>query len=89
MPEVTALQRDLGSAIAQLQVIQKLLIEVFDWSSTMGCIRAEDKTAALMKIQICRTSFPVIDIALRDYFKQFNVTMGDRIELVPDKGTGK
>lgn len=43
----------------------------------------------MMKVQLCRASLPVLDIALVSYLKQFGVVMGDRISLERDKESGK
>lgn len=85
MPEIGAMQKDLGSAIAQLELIKKTLLEVFKWSSHVGVITKKERSDALLKIQIARSGFPVIDIALRDFLKQFNVNMGDRLAFEEDE----
>ena len=84
MPETGAMQKDLGSAIAQLEVVRKTLLDVFEWCSQVGMFTDQERSEALMKVQIARVSFPVIDIALREFLAQWNVNTHQRITLVTD-----
>lgn len=86
MPEIGELQRELGSAITQLEVAKKLLLDVFEWSSRMGMIDKQELSQALMKIEIARTGLPVMDIALCRYLELFKVKSSQRLTLVPRSG---
>ena len=87
MPETGACQKDLGSAIAQLEIIKKMLLEVFEWSSQIGMYTNRERSDALMKIYTARISFPVVDISLRNFCKQFGADPGYCITWIHDSCT--
>jgi hypothetical protein len=84
VPEIGALQKELGSAIAQMEVIKALLLEVFEWSSRNGMYTPEERSSMIMKVYLARVGFPVVDIALRHYLKQFDADSNQHLSLVYD-----
>ena len=63
--EIGEFQGHLGAAIAELDHLKSVLLDVFAWGGQMGMIRTDDRSHHLMNIEMVRISLPCLDIRLR------------------------
>jgi hypothetical protein len=55
------MQAELGTAIAQLQVIQRHILEVFEWASLPGMITDEARSRNAMALELARVQLPILE----------------------------
>lgn len=66
MPMIGEIQGKLGSAIAQAELVNRTLLNVFAWASLPGPISPAERSSYLMQLEIARASLPLIEIEIRN-----------------------